>query len=239
METNRMDHVDGDRMTLRLVGAVLREVMGVVIVAVTLFVPAGRLNWTMGWALVGLYALWVAATALVLIPSNPQLYLERAARGKGGKDWDVKILSLIGLAVLGKQVVAGLDVRFGWTMPVPLGLQIGAMLVAVGGNALMIWALAVNRFFSKVVRLQEDRGHRTVTRGPYRFVRHPGYVGTIAFDLATPIMLGSLWALIPGTVAASLTLVRTALEDRALQEELDGYRDYAQRVHFRLLPGLW
>lgn len=230
---------DESRQTLRLIGAVLREAMGVVIVTLTLFLPAGRLDWAMGWALVGLYALWVAATALVLIPNNPELYLERATRREGGKTWDTVILSIIGLTTIAKHVVAGLDVRFGWTVPLPLALQLAAMGVAALGYALMTWALAVNAFFSKVVSIQEDRGQRVVTRGPYRLVRHPGYVGTIAFELATPIMLGSLWALIPGVLGASLTVVRTVLEDRTLQRELDGYQEYARHVPHRLLPGVW
>jgi protein-S-isoprenylcysteine O-methyltransferase Ste14 len=230
---------DGSRQTLRLTWALVRETMGVVIVAVTLFVPAGRLDWAMGWALVGLYALWVAATALVLIPNNPDLYLERATRRAGGKTWDTVILSFIGLTTMAKHVLAGLDVRFGWTVPLPLALQLAAMGVAALGYALMTWALAVNAFFSKVVRIQEDRGQHVVTRGPYRLVRHPGYVGTIVFELATPIMLGSLWALIPGVLGASLTVVRTVLEDRTLQQELEGYEEYARHVPHRLLPGVW
>jgi protein-S-isoprenylcysteine O-methyltransferase Ste14 len=121
----------------------------------------------------------------------------------------------------------------------PLRLQIAAMVIAALGNALMTWALAVNPFFSKVIRIQEDRDQRVVSRGPYRFVRHPGYVGTIVFDLAVPIMLGSLWALIPGALAMLLTVVRTHLEDRTLQEELEGYEEYTRQVPRRLLPGVW
>jgi len=230
---------DGTRWTLRLTWSGVREAMGVVIVAVTLFVPAGRLDWAMGWALVGIYALWVAATALVLIPNNPELYLERATRRVAGKTWDTAILSFIGLTTMTKHVVAGLDLRFGWTVPFPLALQLAAIGVAALGYALMTWALAVNAFFSKVVRIQEDRGHRVVTRGPYQFVRHPGYVGTIVFELATPLMLGSLWALIPGVLGASLTVVRTILEDRTLRHELEGYEEYARHVPHRLLPGVW
>lgn len=97
----------------------------------------------------------------------------------------------------------------------------------------------MSAFFSKVVRIQEDRGQRVVTRGPYRFVRHPGYVGTIIFELATAIMLGSLWAFIPGVLGASLTAVRTYLEGQTLQEELDGYEEYARHVSHLLLPGIW
>lgn len=227
------------RHKLSLTVAVLREAMGVVIVAVTLFVPAGRLDWTMGWALVGIYALWVTATALLLIPNNPELYLERTTRRAAGKSWDTVILSFIGLTTMAKHALAGLDVRFGWTAPLSLLFQLVAMGVAALGYALMTWALAVNAFFSKVVCVQEDCGQHVVTRGPYQFVRHPGYVGTIVSELATPVMLGSFWALIPGVLGASLTVIRTYLEDRTLQEELDGYEEYTRHVPHRLLPGIW
>jgi protein-S-isoprenylcysteine O-methyltransferase Ste14 len=211
----------------------------VVFVAATLFVPASTLNWTMGWALVGLYAVWVAATALILIPNTPELLIERATRKKGNKTWDTVLLSIVGLTTIAKHVLAGLDVRFGWTAQMPLALQIAALVIAALGYALGTWAMAANAFFSKIVRIQDDRGHTVATSGPYQYVRHPGYVGTIAFELATPIMLGSLWALIPGGLAALLFVLRTAFEDRTLHEELDGYRDYAEQVRYRLLPGVW
>jgi protein-S-isoprenylcysteine O-methyltransferase Ste14 len=221
------------------VRAVVREAIGVVFVAVTLFIPAGTLNWAMGWALVGLYAIWVGATALILMPNNPDLLIERATRKKGNKTWDTVILSMVGLTTIAKYILAGLDVRFGWTVQMPLAIQIAALIIAALGYALVTWATAANAFFSKIVRIQKDRGHAVATGGPYRYVRHPGYIGTIAFELATPIMLGSLRALIPGGLAALLFVVRTAFEDRTLQEELDGYKDYAGRVRYRLLPGIW
>jgi protein-S-isoprenylcysteine O-methyltransferase Ste14 len=221
------------------VRAAIREAMGVVFVAVTLFVPAGTLNWAMGWALVGIYAIWVAATALILIPNSPELLIERATRKKGNKTWDTVLLSIVGLTTIAKYILAGLDVRFEWTAQMSLALQITALVIAALGYALVTWATAANAFFSKIVRIQDDRGHAVATGGPYRYVRHPGYIGTIASELATPIMLGSLWAFIPGVLAALLFVVRTALEDRTLQEELDGYTEYAQQTRYRLLPGVW
>jgi protein-S-isoprenylcysteine O-methyltransferase Ste14 len=121
----------------------------------------------------------------------------------------------------------------------PLALQIAALVVAALGYALGTWAMGANAFFSKIVRIQKDRGHAVATGGPYRYLRHPGYLGTIVFELATPIMLGSLWALIPGGLGALLLIIRTVLEDRTLHEELDGYEKYAQKVRYRLLPGIW
>jgi protein-S-isoprenylcysteine O-methyltransferase Ste14 len=216
-----------------------REVIGVLFVAATLFIPAGRWNWVWGWALVGIYAVWVSANALILIPRSPELLAERAQRKKGIKDWDAVLMSIVGILTLCKHIVAGLDVRYGWTVGIPLWLQIVTLVIAALGYALGTWAMAANAFFSMIVRIQEDRGHAVVTGGPYQFVRHPGYVGVIAFELATPIMLGSLWALIAGVLAALLTVVRTALEDRTLQKELEGYTEYAQQTRYRLLPGVW
>jgi protein-S-isoprenylcysteine O-methyltransferase Ste14 len=217
----------------------IREVLGVVFVALTLFIPAGTLAWPMGWALVALYAIWVAANAYLLIPRNPGLLVERASRKKSAKTWDTVIISIYGLTTLAKHIVAGLDLRFGWTEPIPLFVQLAALIVAALGYALVTWSMTANAFFSAVNRIQDDRGHSVASGGPYRFVRHPGYVGTIAFELVTPLMLGSLWALIPGVLSALLFVARSALEDRMLHRELDGYGAYAQRVRWRLLPGLW
>ena len=107
------------------------------------------------------------------------------------------------------------------------------------GYAFASWAMAENRFFSSVVRIQMDRGHEVCDTGPYRLVRHPGYAGSIPPLFGIVLALGSTWALIPAAVATVITLVRTVLEDRTLQEELPGYRDYAKRVPYRLIPGLY
>jgi protein-S-isoprenylcysteine O-methyltransferase Ste14 len=109
----------------------------------------------------------------------------------------------------------------------------------MAGMLLVSWAMASNKFFSTTVRIQDDRGQTVTSSGPYRLVRHPGYVGFLVSNLATPLLLGSLWALIPAVVLEALVVVRTALEDRTLQAELGGYRDYARRVRYRLLPGVW
>ncbi len=214
----------------------ISSLLGVAFLAVTLFIPAGRLDWAMGWALVGLMLLWVIATGLV---SDPELLAERAERRKGTKTWDMVILGLAGLGAVARPIVAGLDLRFGWTAHVPLTLQIAALVFAAFGYAFGVWSMATNAFFSKVVRIQSDRGHTVATGGPYQYLRHPGYAGAILFELATPIMLGSWWALIPGGFAALFFVVRTALEDKTLHEELPGYVEYAQQTRYRLLPGVW
>jgi protein-S-isoprenylcysteine O-methyltransferase Ste14 len=212
--------------------------MGVVFVAATLLLSAGRWDWVWGWALVAVYAAWVAAMALLLIRRNPELLAERAARNKRGKRWDTILLSVFGLLVMAKQILAGLEVRWGGGQ-MPLAVHLTGLVVATLGQALGVWAMVANAFFSQVVRIQEDRDQTVVSSGPYGFVRHPGYVGTIAFELSTPFLLGSWWALIPGALSAVLLVVRTALEDRTLQAELDGYPEYSRKTRYRLLPGVW
>jgi protein-S-isoprenylcysteine O-methyltransferase Ste14 len=194
----------------------------------------------MAWAFLGVFVAGQGLTALFLIPGNPELVADRAQLKAETRDLD-RVLA--GLAVLygplSTWIVAGLDQRFGWSPQIPLALQLAALAVAALGSLLTTWAMASNKFFYGTVRIEKERGHTVATTGPYRFVRHPGYVGGMLFALATPLILSSLWAFIPAGLTVCVLLIRTALEDRTLQEELDGYRDYAQRVRYRLLPGMW
>jgi protein-S-isoprenylcysteine O-methyltransferase Ste14 len=137
-------------------------------------------------------------------------------------------------------VIACLDVRFSWATPFPLWLQIiGLIFAIIGYDVVVVWAMIANAYFTAIIRIQEDRQHTVATGGPYRFVRHPGYVGTILCYLATPFLLGSVWALIPAIFASIVLIVRTALEDETLQEELPGYKEYTQQTRYRLIPGIW
>jgi protein-S-isoprenylcysteine O-methyltransferase Ste14 len=218
----------------------IREIMGVIMAAVILFWSAGRWDWIWGWALVVVYALWVAANAILLIPRHPELLAERAQRNIAGmKSWDKIILSITGLTTLAKYILAGFDMRFGWSTPFPIWLHIIALLLSAFGYALGTWAMVVNAYFSLVVRIQDDRGHKVCNTGPYRFVRHPAYIGSILFEFFVPILLGSWWALIPGAITSILTVMRTKLEDNALQEELTGYQAFTQETRYLLVPGIW
>ena len=136
-------------------------------------------------------------------------------------------------------IVAGLDHRVGWSPALPLWLIAPGFILIALGYAFAAWALAENRFFSSVVRIQVDRGHVVCDTGPYGFVRHPGYAGNLLALPGIVLALSSMWALIPAAVALIIAVIRTALEDRTLQEELPGYRDYAQRVRYRLIPGIY
>jgi protein-S-isoprenylcysteine O-methyltransferase Ste14 len=217
----------------------IRETMGIVMAGAILFLSAGRWDWLWGWATLIPLALWVGATALAVIPANPALLAERTRPGIGAKAWDKAIMSTVGMSILAIYVVGGLDARNNWTTGFPMAAQIAGVIVTVLGYALVVWATASNAFFSQIVRIQKERGHTVATGGPYRFVRHPGYVGSIIAYVGTPIILGSGWAVILGVVSAVLMIVRTAFEDKTLLQELNGYKDYAARVRYRLLPGVW
>ena len=217
----------------------LRETLGTVVGGVALFWSAGRADWWPGWALVALLLAWAAATGIAIVRVHPSLLAERLHPKKGAKRWDAAILGVVGSATLARLVIAGLDERLGWTGGFPVAAKIAALGTGMLGYGLVAWATASNAFFSQSVRIQSERGHTVATGGPYRWMRHPSYAGMILFELTVPILLASWWAWIPGVLNAALFALRTSLEDRALQNELAGYQDYARQVRYRLLPGIW
>jgi protein-S-isoprenylcysteine O-methyltransferase Ste14 len=216
----------------------LRETLGVAFVPVLLLWPAGRWDWTAAWVLTGIYAVWVAGTAVLVMPRYPALLAERATR-RPERGWDKVILGSVGLLTTAGYLVAGFDVRYGWSPDMPVALQGAATFTALAAYGLVAASMASNAYFSTVSRIQADRGQAVATGGPYQVVRHPGYVGAAAFAVAAPFVLGS-WAATPlGLTTGALLVVRTAFEDRMLRDELEGYADYAARVRWRLLPGIW
>jgi protein-S-isoprenylcysteine O-methyltransferase Ste14 len=219
----------------------LRQILFFVLLLIlSLFLSAGRLDWRMGWLFVAVFVAGQAMAALVLIPTSPELLGERAEIKEGAKGWDRPLVGFVTLfGPLGIWIVAGLDARLGWSSGIALSLQVIAVIVALLGYGLLTWAMASNPFFSGVVRLQDERGHAVATAGPYRYVRHPGYLAGILVDLVTPLILGSFWALIPAVLVACGLVLRTALEDRTLQAELAGYPEYTQGTRHRLVPGVW
>ena len=221
---------------------IIQSALGLPGYGVILFLAAGKLDWVWGWVLLATIAAFLAAHPLILIPVNPELLAERerGLRDPRVKVWDRWISALAaGVFPVASWVVAGLDVRFGWTGSLPLLVHLGGLLVAVLGFGLFLWAMASNAFFAEGVRIQEDRGHTVATGGPYRYVRHPGYAGAILSQSSTPFLLGSWWAFVPSVMSAALYIVRTFLEDRTLFEELPGYEEFAQQTRYRLLPGVW
>jgi protein-S-isoprenylcysteine O-methyltransferase Ste14 len=203
-----------------------------------IFLGAGTVDWPAAWIFVVLQTAVFLTLGLYVIRVNPEIINERGRKSDKTKSWDKIFAWVYAPQVLLMPIIAGLDHRFGWSTPV-LGWQIIGAVSLIPGFSLPYWAMMVNDFLTVTVRLQEERGQRPVTHGPYRFVRHPMYVGAILGFIGTPLLLGMWWALIPGGIAVAALIVRTALEDKTLQAELPGYADYAQRTRYRLLPGIW
>ena len=210
-----------------------------IVQAAILFLAAGRLNWIWAWVFLGIYLVSVSINSAFMTRTSPETIAERG-QAKETKDWDKIVGGLWSLAqFLVLPLVVGLDMRFGWTRELGAAWHVAGAVVFAVGLGLFGWAMITNAYFSTAVRIQSDRGQMVCRNGPYRFVRHPGYAGTLVQSFGIPFLLGSLWALIPGITAAAIMIIRTSLEDRMLQAELPGYRDFVQEVHYRLIPGIW
>ena len=211
----------------------------IVLQAVILFLAAGRLTWAWAWVYLGICLVSVAINGTIMLRTSPDTIAERG-RPQATQKWDKVIGGLWALVLyLVLPLVAGVDVRFGWSQELGAAWNLAGAVVLAAGLRLGGWAMITNAYFSTAVRIQSDRDQTVCRSGPYRFVRHPGYVGFILQSLGTPILLGSWWALVPGLMAAVLMVIRTTFEDRMLQAELPGYREYTQQVHYRLVPGVW
>lgn len=205
-----------------------------------LFVAAGRLDWIRGWIAVAMCIVGMTAVGLIAHHYNAPLLEARAKwRRKDTKRFDKIILAIYLPLVLIQPAVAGLDAgRYHWSS-MPFALVYVGMILFAPAMVLIAWVMTVNPYAEASVRIQTDRGQTVITSGPYRFVRHPMYVGAILMYLAMPLVWGSVWALVLSGAIAFLLILRTAMEDRTLRKELTGYEEYAARTRYRLLPGLW
>jgi protein-S-isoprenylcysteine O-methyltransferase Ste14 len=221
--------------------AVLGMLFFVVVVPFLPLLISGRWNWWEAWAYAAIGIAGFAISRALAARRNPDLLAERARflRHENAQPWDRVLAPLVGLGGGLIPLVAGLDALLGWSQPHSATAKAVALVLILVGYTLASYALIENRFFSGMVRLQSDRGHKLVSSGPYRWVRHPGYSGALLAYFATPVLLDSSWAFIPVASLTIVLVIRTALEDRTLQEQLTGYREYAERVRYRLLPGVW
>ena len=206
------------------------------IIAIT-FIGAGRINYWQGWIYNGLNIIFLMLSYFLL---SRELMEERLKPKEGIKKWD-KICSIVSAPVsFAILIISILDGgRFDWEPRIPILVVIIGVVVYTTGQIIVLWAKKVNKFFSIVVRIQKDRGQTVCKDGPYRFVRHPGYLGGLLYIIVTPIVLSSFWGLIPAVIAVVLLFIRTYLEDKTLQRELEGYTDYTNETRYRLLPGIW
>jgi protein-S-isoprenylcysteine O-methyltransferase Ste14 len=216
----------------------------VLIVVAAPFLPmilSWRWDWWQAWAYALLSILAFAVSRALAARRNPDLIAERARfmEAKDTKPWDKVLAPLLGLGSILILIVAGLDKLFGWSSAFSMWTHVISLIGILVGYGFSSWALIENRFFSGTVRIQTERGHHVVSTGPYRIVRHPGYAGGLFGYVFIPLLLDSLWAFIPTVLLAGVMILRTALEDKTLQAELPGYREFAQKTKYRLIPGIW
>ncbi|MGC9445043.1 MAG: methyltransferase family protein [Candidatus Methanospirareceae archaeon] len=218
---------------------VVRGFFALLIIIAFIFILAGRLSYWQGWAFSIVTVLLVMVQMLLFAPKT-ELARERFKPGPGTKWWDKLFWVLYAPLFFAIVIIACLDTgRFRWSPELPVAVYITSYLAYICSIYLYSWAMWVNQWFSSTIRIQTDREQQVVQEGPYRSVRHPGYVAGILMALSTAVALGSLWALVPAGLVVLLLIIRTALEDRTLQKELPGYAEYAQKVQYRLVPKLW
>jgi protein-S-isoprenylcysteine O-methyltransferase Ste14 len=204
-----------------------------------MFLLAGRLDWLGGWLVTALFIGSQAAQWLLIAPRYPDLLVERSRVGAGVERRDIPFAMGMAYGPLIAMLAAGLEVRLNG-LPDPLLVVVATgVIVSAMGISITLAAMLANRYFSPVVRIQDDRGHEVADTGPYGRVRHPGYVGAILFYIGLPAVMSSWWVAIVMAVTAAITVARTARDDAYLQEHLPGYADYAGHVRWRLLPGVW
>lgn len=234
-----------ERNDRELRGSVIKQIIVsslMLLVQVTIFlISAGQMNVPRAWAFFGVTFVYLLVSIVALYRFNPELLIQRLKVRRGGsKLWDEVLMRAINLTVMCVvPAIAGLDVgRFHWSN---LGIHYAVVgfVLYVFSSVLVNWAMIVNPHFEPTVRIQKDRGHRVITTGPYKIVRHPGYLSGILWTLSIPLIIGSLFSFIPVGIYILLTMIRTLLEDRTLHKELDGYSEYAKGVKYRLFPGIW
>lgn len=207
-----------------------------------LFLSAGTINWVMGWIYSGLILAVSLISRILVYKKDPSLLIERGKfiQGEGIQSWDRFLLIIVSIIFpIICLVTSGLDYRFEWSPAISQFLQYLSVGIILILSIVGTWAMVENPYFSASVRIQQDRGQVVISTGPYQFVRHPGYSSSVVSYLVFPIVLGTLWTLIPAVLTIGLIILRTALEDQMLQEDLPGYKEYASQVRFRLIPGLW
>lgn len=205
-----------------------------------LFVPAGTLNWPEAWLLFIIYLIWMILQMKYMKERDPELFAARMDSSKKASiPWDIKIMRGITIVFFLIIILAGLDAgRYHWSY-VPVNVKIIAFACLIPTLAWHLWIMRENTFLSTRVEIQRDRGHKVVTTGPYKYVRHPMYAANMIMYLCMPLALGSFYALCPAVLMMLIFIIRTRLEDRTLMEELGGYKEYAEIVQYKLFPHIW
>jgi len=234
------DFVSNEKIRKSGIAYIIRTLFQLLLMSVVFFMAAGELHIKRGWIYFGILALVYISSSLILIKYNSELLNERAKKRANTKSWDKLLLGLYWfISFFGIHIVAGLDIgRFNWS-EIPIAYMIPGVILYVISAAIGSWAMIVNKHFEATVRIQDDRNHNVIKEGPYKIVRHPGYLSILLGISAVPLMIGSLYAFFCSVAVIFIIIIRTALEDKMLQQELKGYSEYTREVKYRIIPLIW
>ncbi len=219
-----------------IIRRIFQVALSILIFASLFFISSGKIAWIYAWIYILISNLFVVINSFLL---PKELIAERGKRKENIESWDKIITLIMIITIFSIYIISGLDIRFGWTARYGLPIYILGFAGFISGNSLVSWAMVSNKYFSTAVRIQVDRNQSVADSGPYSIIRHPGYLGMILYYFATPVALGSIWGLIPAAATLVMFIIRTAMEDKTLKLKLEGYEEYAERVKFRILPGIW
>lgn len=224
---------------------ILRIVIMLLIVLVIMpllpILISGRWSWWQAWVMAAIFFLTFIISRILARQKTPDILKERANynQQENTQAWDKWLSPLVAFGSVFILLVAGLEAKFHWSDGFSLRWELLGLVLILAGYLLSSYAFIENSYFSGTVRIQDERGHKVVSSGPYAWVRHPGYLGNLIANLGIPLLLDSGWAFVPVIIFGSFFVIRTRLEDRFLRQNLPGYAEYAQKVRYRLLPGVW
>jgi len=236
-----VSEIDNRKLRVAVIKSLLVASVMLALQMIIFFISAGHIVGLRPWTFFGASFMHYAISTAVQYKLNPELLVQRLKRKReGSKLWDEILMRVSNLTVLvAIPTMAGLDIgRFHWSA---LDVQFAVLgfVFFIVSTILINWAMAVNPHFEPTVRIQKDRGHKVISSGPYKIVRHPGYLAGILYTLSIPLIIGSVFTFIPVGIYVILFIIRTSLEDRTLHEELEGYSEYARQVRHKLFPGIW
>ncbi|NLW33746.1 MAG: isoprenylcysteine carboxylmethyltransferase family protein [Fibrobacter sp.] len=229
-----------EKLTKSGIKAFLAPIRWIIVTGLVFFLTSGEINILRAWIYIGIYAIGGLIIGVMLLKKSPELLNDRGKMQEGTKQFDKYIiLTYFLFAIVITPFVAGIDRRFNLIELLPsFYLYIGIILY-IFSTIFSIWPMLHNPFFEGTIRIQREKNHNVINTGPYKIVRHPGYLGMLLGSISLPLALGSLLAFIPLVIMIILIFIRTYFEDTTLQKELTGYPEYCKEVKYRLIPFIW
>jgi len=225
------------KLDKRGINYLVRVLFQVLIGMALFYISAGRTFVFRGMIYFSLYIILVISGVILLAGNNSEVLNERAKKRDNTKGWDKVLLKLyVLLAFFGVYIAAGLDAGRYPEARISINFIYPGILIYIFSTALSIWAMAENKYFEATSRIQTDRGQVVCSSGPYRFIRHPGYLSILLWCISVPLIFGSVYSVMPVVCVFIIVVIRTYLEDNMLKKELAGYIEYSGRVRYKLIP---